>query len=77
MSYIVVTKVPLNDSFVNEVKVFDNLEHAKYYKWKQDAEYTPSRLYKINRFLDICILCTIKSEQMHKDKNFFLNFFGN
>lgn len=51
MSYIVITKVPLNGEFVNEVKVFDNLEHAKYYKWKQDAEYTPSRLYEISRFL--------------------------
>lgn len=51
MSYIVITKVPLDGEFVNEVKVFEHLEHAKYYKWKQDAEYTPSRLYEVNRFL--------------------------
>ena len=37
MSYIVITKVPLDGTFVNEVKIFENIEHAKYYKWKQDA----------------------------------------
>lgn len=47
MSYIVVTKVPINDEIVKEVRVFDNLEHAKYYKWKQDSEYLPARLYEL------------------------------
>ena len=45
MRYMVVTNIPAEDNLVNDVRVFDSIEEAKYYKWKQDSEYCPSKIY--------------------------------
>lgn len=47
MKYVVITDVPLHDEFVQDIRVFDSIEDAKYYKWKQDSEYCPAKLYEL------------------------------
>lgn len=47
MSYMVVTNIPLNDEMVKDVRVFDDIKLAKYYKWKQDTEYYQAQIYEL------------------------------
>ena len=49
MCYIVIIRTPINDEVVTDIRIFDDINAAEYYKWKYSSEYYQAHLYEASR----------------------------